>query len=92
MKSSPSIWFYVVNVKSTVKISPIFVAFLENMNFIVTFSFDFSLKKQKNVCHTYIVAIKKIFFGKKYIFIFKNCNFQPFCLFVNWILLRREHM
>ena len=34
MKSSPSIWHYVVSVKSTVKISSIFVPFLENMNFI----------------------------------------------------------
>ena len=33
MKSSPWIWRSVVNVKSTVKISSIFVAFLENMNF-----------------------------------------------------------
>ena len=33
MKSSPSILHYVVSVKSTVKISSIFVAFLENMNF-----------------------------------------------------------
>ena len=33
MKSSPSIWHYVVDVKSTVKISLIFVAFLENINF-----------------------------------------------------------
>ena len=33
MKSSPSIWRYVVNVKLMVKISLIFVAFLENMNF-----------------------------------------------------------
>ena len=33
MKSSPSIWHYVVSVKLTVNISPIFVAFLENMNF-----------------------------------------------------------
>ena len=33
MKSSPSIWHYVVIVKSTVKILSIFVAFLENMNF-----------------------------------------------------------
>ena len=33
MKSSPLVWHYVVNVKSTVKISAIFVAFLENMNF-----------------------------------------------------------
>ena len=33
MKSSPSIWRYVVNVKSAVKILSIFVAFLENMNF-----------------------------------------------------------
>ena len=33
MKCSPLIWRYVVNVKSTVKISSIFVAFLENINF-----------------------------------------------------------
>ena len=33
MKSSPSIWHLLHNVKSTVKISSIFVAFLENMNF-----------------------------------------------------------
>ena len=33
-KSSPSIWHYVVSVKSTVKISSFFVAFLENTNFI----------------------------------------------------------
>ena len=33
-KSSPSIWHYVVSVKSPVKILSIFVA-LENMNFIV---------------------------------------------------------
>ena len=33
-KSSPAIWQYVVSVKSPVKISSIFVAFLENINFI----------------------------------------------------------
>ena len=33
MKSSPLIWRYVVNVKASVKISSIFVAFLENINF-----------------------------------------------------------
>ena len=33
MKSSRLIWRYVLNVKSTVKISLIFAAFLENMNF-----------------------------------------------------------
>ena len=33
MKPSPSIWHYVVNIKSTVKILSISVAFLENMNF-----------------------------------------------------------
>ena len=32
MKSSLSIWRYVVNIKSTVKILSIIVAFLENMN------------------------------------------------------------
>ena len=35
MKSSSSIWYYVVVVKSTVKISSILVAFLDNMNFTV---------------------------------------------------------
>ena len=33
MKSSPSICRYVVSAKLTVKISSIFVAFLENMDF-----------------------------------------------------------
>ena len=33
MKSSRSIWHYVVSVKSRVKILSIFVAFLENTNF-----------------------------------------------------------
>ena len=33
MKSSPSIWHLLHNVKSMVKISSIFVAFLENMSF-----------------------------------------------------------
>ena len=33
MKSSPSIWHYLVHVKSTVKISSISEAFLENMSF-----------------------------------------------------------
>ena len=37
MKSSPLIWSYVVNVKLTVKILSIFVAFLENMNFTYQF-------------------------------------------------------
>ena len=34
--SSPSIWHYVVSIKSTVKISSIFLAFLENTNFTRT--------------------------------------------------------
>ena len=36
MKSSLSIWRYVVNVKSMVKILSIFEAFLENVNFTYT--------------------------------------------------------
>ena len=36
MKSSPSIWHLLHIVKSTVKISSIFVAFSENMNFTTT--------------------------------------------------------
>ena len=37
-KSSPSIWHNVVSVKLTVKISSIFVAFLENTNFKINIS------------------------------------------------------
>ena len=43
-KSSPSICHYAVSVKSTVKISSIFVAFLESTNFTTIFqslSIDF---------------------------------------------------
>ena len=36
MKSSPSIWRSVVNVKSMVEISSNFVVFFENMNFYLT--------------------------------------------------------
>ena len=38
MKSSPSIWHLLHNVKSKVKISSIFVAFLENTNFIADYN------------------------------------------------------
>ena len=41
MKSSPLIWRYVVNVKETVSISSIFVAFLDNMNFNVVEVYQF---------------------------------------------------
>ena len=41
MKPSPSIWRYVVNLKSKVKMSSIFVAFLENMNFSLVFTQKF---------------------------------------------------
>ena len=34
MKPSPPIWHLLHNIKSMVKISSIFVAFLENMNFM----------------------------------------------------------
>ena len=37
MKSSPSIWRYVVNAKSMVKILSIFVSFLWNMSFTAYF-------------------------------------------------------
>ena len=37
MKSTPSIWQYVVSVKSMVKILSNFVAFLENTNFTSVF-------------------------------------------------------
>ena len=49
MKSSPSIWRYgyVVNGKYMVRISSIFVAFLENMNFKK--KYDLSLNEAKQL-------------------------------------------
>ena len=53
-KSSPSIGHYVVTVKSMVKISSIFVAFLENMNFtevlsVVLIENPFSMQGRRKV-------------------------------------------
>ena len=48
MKSSPSIWHYIVSVKSTVKISSIFAAFLENMNFKNAIIWDSPITGQKS--------------------------------------------
>ena len=53
MKSSPSIWRYLVNVKSTVKISSIFVAFFENMNF--------KYSELSNKREVYLILFEKIF-------------------------------
>ena len=47
MKSSPLIWRYVVNIKLMVKISSIFVAFLENMN-LPKFSDTLTLSQPTN--------------------------------------------
>ena len=49
MKSSQSIWHLLHTVKSTVKISTIFVAFLENLNF--------NSKKNNKVVHAYKKSI-----------------------------------
>ena len=54
MKSLSSIWLYQVNVKLMVKISSFFVAFLENMDFLVFWnSLEFlnklSVKKSTNL-------------------------------------------
>ena len=50
MKSSPSIWHLLHNIKSTVKISSIFVDFLENMNFITPVIIFIKLSVVPAVC------------------------------------------
>ena len=55
MKSSPSIWHYVVSVKSS-----IFVAFLENTNFIWANLF---INFQENVQPTCFFTYANIFFS-----------------------------
>ena len=49
-KSSPSIWHLLHNVKSTVKILSIFVAFLENLNFTPAFWRDFCKTFSLRMC------------------------------------------
>ena len=56
MKSSPSIWRYVVNVKSTVKILSIFVAFLENVNFMCK-------RKRVNATTLFEVFLSEVWVG-----------------------------
>ena len=64
MKSSPSIWHYVVSVKSLVKILSNFVAFLENTNF--TFLDDhFALKFWSRIWRApYYLQKKKTLFER----------------------------
>ena len=38
----------------------------------------------------YMVSIQTINFGKTNIY--KNCNFEPFCLLIKSVLLREEHI
>ena len=73
-KSSPWIWHLLHNVKLTVKISSIFVAFLENMNFNLTSFFApkrFFLKLVKTQGCLFLAAHKRkswmrtIYFCKK---------------------------
>ena len=65
MKSSPSIWHYVVSVKSKVKISQILVAFLENTNFKDHFMYHIILKfakKQIQISIGWVIFCKKVDF------------------------------
>ena len=55
MKSSLSIWRYVVNVKSTVKISSVCVAFLENMNFNFLPILQCTQNSKSDIISTYIL-------------------------------------
>ena len=52
MKSSPSIWHYVVNIKLMVKISLIFGAFSENVNFTIW------SRTAKCLTTTYLTAVQ----------------------------------
>ena len=56
MKSSLSIWRYVLNVKSTVKILSIFVAFLDNVNFMCK-------RKRVNATTLFEVFLSEVWVG-----------------------------
>ena len=47
MKSSLSIWRYILSVKYTMKFSSIFVAFLENMTFTISGELPISIINEK---------------------------------------------
>ena len=60
MKYSQSIWRLIHSVKSMVKISSTYVAFLENMNFTVKFRYSEKGKKNlKKISHFVLTLISK---------------------------------
>ena len=70
-KSSPSIWHLLHNVKSTVKISSIFVAFLENMNF--KYMDQNTIIKRVYLSSIWISKIKKFSFLRTQFSIMVQC-------------------
>ena len=73
-KSSPSIWHLLHNIKSTVKISSIFVAFLENMNFKGARPVSLKYRKVTSSILSRLVAHPRIFRP------FKKGNFDAYAL------------
>ena len=75
-KSSPSIWHYVVSVKSTVKISSIFVAFLENTNYIKLINHFMILLQFLTILCPYKLCVNT----EKRSYVNKRCNLLNLCL------------
>ena len=75
-KSSPSIWHYVLSVKSTVKISSIFVAFLENTNFM-NLQVEICLKSRFHYIEILVFPFTKNRLGWFKICVFRVIRPQP---------------
>ena len=60
MKSSTSIWHLLQSVKSTVKISSIFVAFLKNMNFNINFKYLDEMAKYVRYAHFFLAMMARL--------------------------------
>ena len=85
MKSSPSIWHYVVNVKSTVKISSVFVAFLENMNF--NSREDWFIKNSTKVISVLLLSLVRLFKNQS----LEKQRFMMITCQGNFFFLTRDH-
>ena len=82
MKSPPSIWDLLHNVKSTVKILSIFVVFLENMSFKIKWEILSNFRGLLKICELY--AIRERMLEKQ-----KKCPKGKVSLHLNRKLFRR---
>ena len=82
----------VVNTFLSIGLGCILICLLDGLNqqFPKHLSFNKIPLFTNNVGYILMVAIQKMFFGKDYTY--KNCNFEPICLLLKSVKMRRVHI